>query len=60
MFSSEGDKYFYDHGERTSVMKKEKSGEESISSERATRDIGGDEEASLHRLQESNLKTTSV
>ncbi|GFS42470.1 hypothetical protein Acr_00g0080010 [Actinidia rufa] len=47
----------YDHGEETSDRRKEKSGEEPISPERATRDIGGDEEASPHQLQKSNLKT---
>ncbi|GFS39373.1 hypothetical protein Acr_00g0062590 [Actinidia rufa] len=57
MFSGEEEKLFYDHGEGTSDRKKEKSVEEPISPERATRDIGGDEEASPHQLQESNLKT---
>ncbi|XP_057478145.1 retrovirus-related Pol polyprotein from transposon TNT 1-94 isoform X6 [Actinidia eriantha] len=53
MFSSEGEKLFDDHRDR----RKEKSEEEPISPEKATRDIGSDKEASPHRLQGSNLKT---
>ncbi|GFZ14973.1 hypothetical protein Acr_24g0011630 [Actinidia rufa] len=48
MFLGEGEKLFYDHGDR----RKEKSGEEPISPERVTRDIGGDKETSPR----SNLK----
>ncbi|GFZ16819.1 hypothetical protein Acr_26g0000890 [Actinidia rufa] len=44
-------------GEGTSDRRKEKSGEKPISPEIETRDISGDEEASPHRLQKSNLKT---
>ncbi|GFY98612.1 hypothetical protein Acr_13g0000130 [Actinidia rufa] len=49
IFSGEGEKLFYDHGDRS----KEKSGEEPIYPVKATRD----KEASPHRLQGSNLKT---
>ncbi|GFS29790.1 hypothetical protein Acr_00g0008500 [Actinidia rufa] len=57
MFSGEGEKLVYNHGEGTGDRRKEKSGEELISPKRATRDIGGDKKASPHRLQGSNLKT---
>jgi hypothetical protein len=55
MFYGEGEQLMYNYGEG----EKEKSGEEQISAEKATHDIGGDDEEYIHRLQRSNLKTYS-